>query len=70
MSDHLPEPATEWLRWQSELAESERVVLSARSTDLPKVTMVGRLHEDVHDVDGLLQLADELVSTSSRKKLQ
>jgi len=70
MLDHLPEPATEWLRWQSELAESERVVLNARSTDLPEVTMVGRLHEDVHDVDGLLQLADELVSTRSRKKLQ
>ena len=34
------------------------------------VAMVGRLHEDVHDVDGLLQLADELVSTSSPKKLQ
>ena len=70
MSDHLPEPAAEWLSWQSELAKSERVVLDARNTDLPEVAMVGRLLEDVHDVDGLLQLANELVSTSSRKKLQ
>ena len=69
-SGHLPASASEWLRWQSDLAESERTVLTARNADLPEVTMVGRLHEDVHDVDGLLQLADELVSTSSREKLQ
>ena len=69
-SEHLPASASEWLRWQSDLAESERTVLTARNADLPEVTMVGRLHEDVHDVDGLLQLADELVSTSSREKLQ
>jgi anion-transporting ArsA/GET3 family ATPase len=69
-SEHLPAPAAEWLRRQSDLAESERTVLRARDTDLPEVAVVGRLHEDVHDVDGLLQLADELVSTSSRERLQ
>jgi len=69
-SGHLPASAAKWLRWQSDLAESERTVLGARNADLPEVVMVGRLHEDVHDVHGLLQLADELVSTSSSEKLQ
>ena len=58
--DQVPEVAWQWLKWQSALAASERAVLDARESELPDITMVSRLSEDVHDVDGLLTLATQL----------
>ena len=67
VDDHheLPPVAKEWLSWQSALVESERSTLEAHSDKLPMVSQVGRLSEDVHDVDGLLLLASQLVPANS-----
>ncbi len=63
--DGLPTAASEWLSWQAALEESERSILETLADDLPPVTMVSRLADDVHDVDGLFSLASQLSAANS-----
>ena len=63
--DDLPMAANKWLEWQITLVESEKSILETMVETLPSVTTVGRLPEDVHDVDGLLSLASQLSTANS-----